>query len=342
MNLRNFLSLFFLCMVGCNPNNQYGMGGRLAEHERAPLEPNKPVDLAKVTAVFAGVSHACALDEQNKVACWRHPTKFVPMDSEEDYPKKSNTDLVGHKFIDIAGSGSAICALRDDAKVLCFIPNDSSVKLSSDLNGLGRFTKIAVNYKGYFCAIDTNNLLTCHKLDLVGREKKYYYAVTEEVTELVLNEEFGCWITKSNILHCEPIANWPENSPPKEEASKLAGNFEDFSIATLSLDRKSIKFFGRNRKIVSNDVEELDLTQGFSDISVSLDFCGILASTNEVKCQHRIGELAKKTNDDLQQEKFNQISVGHSSICGLRKDKTSLCWKAKDYQPGVPKNIMAE
>jgi alpha-tubulin suppressor-like RCC1 family protein len=116
-----------LFIFGCNQGNKNNNG--TVDDGQGPIEPGKPVSLAKVVSVSLGIYHACAVDDKNHVACWNHPQKFIPSSLgskkgsfEIDYPSKTNADLAGQKFSYIASLEKNVCAVRADGKVICFFP----------------------------------------------------------------------------------------------------------------------------------------------------------------------------------------------------------------------------
>jgi hypothetical protein len=351
--------LAILCLFACNENDKEGPDGI-----RNSPDGIHTIELRKVVSLSLGHSLACALDDQGHAGCWLHPQKFIPDSpgskkghSEIAYPKKSNADLVDHKYVGLAGGTDAICAIRDDAKVLCFIPDDSPAILPSSLSRFGQFHKIAATEQGFFCAINMGALLSCHKLDMTASVAKDDYALTDEVAEIALGslvlqsgiiKRFGCWVTSKNLLQCELFDDGPEAPQPKEEASRLAkGSPISFSLCAMSKDKKNIKYFGHNRKIARSTQDNFDLTQTYRDIVVTGPvFCGILDPSGEIKCQQESGtsasKIATKTNNELQNERFIRISVGFQFSCGLRNDRTPLCWQPKDLEAGMPENLKAE
>jgi len=352
------LLVFMVFFSACDDKgggNQRGGNG-----QKGSVEPEKSVSLSKVVSVSLGSGDACAVDEQNHVACWRHPQKFIPSSPgssrggyEVDYPKKTNAELAGFKFSYIASMEKSVCTVTTDGKVLCFLPSDCSSKTVGDLATLGRFKKVAIS-DGFVCAIDTFDILTCHSMDF-GPVTGYDHASAEEIIDFAEGNYLaggsyklgGCWINASNTLACAQIDDYPLAPAPREECSmiKPASIIHTGSVVTLSVDKKALKFFRFNRRIAVEEVDTLNLNSTYVDLATTgVAVCLVATSTHEVKCRapKNFDALPKRTNQDLRSENVAKISVGHNLICGLRLDKTAFCWQGQDYQPGVPRVLTAE
>jgi len=366
--MKKYSFIFLLFILGgsfCGKNVQTDASNDSSNN--LPPEERNPPENAKAVFITMGTSEACIIDDNNKPFCWLHLKKFVHLypgstagGYEIDYPKKSNADLSAAKYLDVAGAGEgvdgfgAICAIRSDNKILCFMPEGVQTVLPADLSGLGKFKKVAATDKGFFCAIDMNDILKCYKFDASYSIAKDDLFQAQEIATISIGatiiggfyKHFGCFITEEdNLLHCELFGEGFEPASAKEEASKIipyAGNI-NFSVVSLSKDKKNIRYFGRNRKITIEENNPMDLSQKYQQIAVSSPvFCGILDPSGEIRCQKVSSERLKKTNSDLQKDSFSSVSIGHNFACGLHPDKSASCWIPDIKLEGVPKNLSVE
>ncbi len=361
---RSLYLIFVLFLCSCNQKNT-GDGGRPGDE--GPVEPGKPVPLAKVVSVSLGTSHACAVDDQNHVACWAHPQKFIPSSPgstrgsyEVDYPQKTNADVAGKQFTAFAAFDNIVCALRHDGKVLCFIPTDPSEKKQPDLATMGPFTQVVVTGNGRFCALDPTGGMSCHIINFGGVTRTVGLTYIDDYTSLDEITSFSvgtiqegasygagvCWITDKGSLACAWARNSPTAPPLKEEAYSITGSSTLFFqyLAMVSLDKKTLKVFGPDRQITIKEMDPLKLDQHYKDLALAFSgVCTILTPSNEISCQReKDWKNPKRSNEDLKSEQVTKVSVGHNLMCGLRPDKTAFCWQPEGYQPEVPKNIRAD
>jgi len=366
--MKKYSFIFLLFILGgsfCGKNVQTDSSNDSSNN--LPPEEMNPPEGVKAIFITMGPSHACIVDDNNKAFCWLHSQKFVPSEPgstrggyEIDYPKKSNADLSTAKYLDIAGGGGesrdsgAICAVRSDNKILCFMPESVQTVSPADLSGLGKFKKVEATENGFFCAIDMNDILKCYKFDASYSIAKDDFFQAQVIAAIAVGtttigrsvKSFGCYITEAdNLLHCELFDDEPKVESAKEEASKIisSGVSNRFSLASFSKDKKNIRYFGTNRRITTESNNPMDLSQKYQQIAVSSRvFCGILDPSGEIRCQQIVEDLLKKTNSDLQKDSFSSVSIGLNLGCGLHPDKSASCWMPNIKLEGVPKNLNAE
>lgn len=342
-----------LLLLGCHVGN----GDKTNTNSSSiPYELTQPIDARETKAIVMGDKFACFLDSGGHPHCWRNPERFLQSQDPSsrggftmDYPKKTNADLAAHKFVNLASDGG-VCAVRDDNKVLCFMPDKVISIPTSKLNGLGRFTKVAATALTGFCAIDQSGILSCHNLDFKANTPKDHYVAAEEIKEFTVGDSskgpFGCWITTSSLLQCELFNRSSVATNGSDDAYKIAnGPSDDFSIAKLSSDKKTIRHFGNNQNDAIDEFEEEDRTRLFSEIAVTQDavICGVFDGTNILRCGGPHSPYApKRKSDGLEREVFMTIAVSERIGCGLRPDKTISCWHPKKISTGVPAHLKAE
>lgn len=329
-----YLSLWLLA-ISCSDKES-------GTSETTGSSTGSPTSSAAIREVYlsTGDYMMCSIDSEAHPSCW-HP-------DTTDYAKKTNAELKG-KFLEISGRGKNMCAITEEGKVFCFTPSEPVAKQPSTLASLGKFIKIAAA-RDYFCAISSDKTLSCYKPDFSTAVKQDDYVSTEEIDQLAVGQyinggglnDFTCMISKSRILACHPFAGNIVAAQPKEKGLRIVGQeFNNLILAILSVDKKTVKGFGLNRKIKKD--YSIDFTVKYKDMAIFKDvFCGILSSNNEVRCgavdQTR---LPKKEFADLRKLSLSNIAVGDNYTCGKDADDIVTCFVQKDYPTGIPNAIAA-
>ncbi len=352
----HFLNLLFLsllissCAEKNTSNSNYGSKN---------IQENTTVPLTKVTSIYVGGLMTCALDSEQKVACWEHKKKFVPSapgstrgSFEIDYPKMTNAHLARFHFVELSAHEESVCAVADSGKVVCFQVEGAPVVLWNNVTSLKNITHLANDGLGNLCVIDTNRKLTCHKLDFTGAPEVDQISSTQEVRLISsgstrINNSLKtviCMLDTSNDLSCAKIFDYRPRAMPTSAASLYPGvGFSDFIM--LSKDKKTIDYIGTRETPTVEKDDGLDYNKIYSDIDAgSFRLCGIVTATNQIECQsenpRQDPKTPKLTNDELQNDKFKKISLGHNFICGLKPNNQPKCWQPKDLTPDVPANIV--
>lgn len=338
------LVLLTLCVISASCDKSNGSKEQdFDDQGEQDHDRRKDSDKSGIKQVFlsTGDYGMCSIDSKQHPTCWHPPGT--------GYAKKTNAELSG-TFVALSGRGKNMCAITSAGKVLCFTPAEPTTKDPTALAGLGTFTAVAAADE-YFCAIATSGELSCYKLDFSTSVAKDDYTATEDIEHMAMgtfisggtSKGFNCVIAKSGTLACFHVDDANDAAKASEEGSKLATKeFNYLSLAVLSVDKKTIKSFGLNRKIKQDHV--INFAEKYGDFAVFNNvFCGLLTSNNQVRCGAIApAGLPEKNVNGLQKLILSRIAIGDSYFCGKNLDDIVSCFRMKDYPTEIPKAIAAE
>lgn len=361
LKMYRYLLLICLFNISCMDTSQPGNKSSNEKSFKPPTPPPEPSPVSKIVSISVGRESACGIDDKNRVICWKHPARYNSSSRSYaiDYPAKNNSDLIGQQFTALSATEKTVCALKNDGKVLCFSPTDSSEKKISDLSSMGLFNEVVMTENGYFCALDQSSRLSCHLIksdshgidDIKSPDEILSFSlgglISSSSGTVKAYTQGICWINSAHVLACSEIADSSEPAPVKQEGLSLtrSATFVAQKLAVILPDKKTIKIFGRKRQITKQNVSAFNFDKIYLDLAVGIsDVCTIAPSTHEVSCQDvsAIQQIPEKTMLDLANERLKKVSHGFAFLCGLRTDETIFCWQEKDSPQGIPKDIKAE
>lgn len=249
-------------------------------------------------AVFAGYQHSCALDAMGVVTCWGAGFSDAVRRPE------------GVAFVQLAIGGDHACGLSGDGTVRCWGANVHGQ--ASPPVYAGRYLAIGARVGGT-CALRDDGVVDCWG----DGDATVDVGATSLAMKLGLH---ACGRLPSGRLTCVRAiddgrrGSFGEDRPPYER-------YVAFSAGrglACGLDAQ-----GRPSCIGAS--AEVDLPTGrFNSLAVGSDIaCALRTADDRAVCWGSTGTTGVDAPPD---EPLVEIEVGRDQACGLRLDRTPLCW----------------
>lgn len=308
---------------GRNAEGQLGNGTTLAQHTPTAVSGLS----VRVTAITAGVSHACALLEAGNVMCWGNPEFTGVGEGAIDVWQTVPLDVIGlpASVIAIDANWAHTCALLETERVYCWgqnfagqLGNSSTVtqRTPTLVTGAYRFGHASIaTGTMHSCAVTIIGSVFCWGDDRYGQLGSGRFLRRNTVSAVLLDEtsrainlgiNHSCAVTTQGAVKC-----WGSNG--------------------------SQRLSSRPFQNESTPMTVMELQQGIRTVAVGSSHTCVVTETNGVKCWggNWLGQLGggidmpwPGTLVDVVglSDNVTAIAVGASHSCALRTDGRVQCW----------------
>ncbi|MFH1727273.1 MAG: hypothetical protein ABIA04_02495 [Pseudomonadota bacterium] len=351
--------------VKCWGNNEYGqLGDGLGEDSTLPLDViDESTELGVLTGVnniAAGLSHVCALLEDNSVKCWGNNDSgqlgnAYPLVSSETpiaVVADNETKELLLEVIGISLGNSHSCALLNDTSLKCWGYNSNgqvgnnttddvyiaeSVIQDAEANILTGVEKVGLG-NGFSCALMNDSTVKCWGSNSNGvlgnnssdTSKIPVSVVTSStdssplsgVQDLAIGNYYSCVLMSDSTVKC-----WGYN-----KYGQLGNN--DTSTSLVPVD------------VITSSTDSTPL-QNVVKIATNYEHTCVLLSDTTAKCWGRnsYGKLGNNSttsslvpvsvvtssSDSTPLSEIADLGVGRSHSCALMDDTSVKCWGWKNY-----------